>query len=405
MTNIMASADHLLTTGFGDAGWPREDRSSPFFCHGPTLVSFSGGRTSAYMLWRILCAHGGVLPDYVYVVFANTGREHEKTLRFVYEVGIRWGVRIIWVEWRPAGEIEAAFSYPDDLELTPALDKSERASRVVSRKAVRDLAKAATRFEIVGFNSADRTGKWFAELIRRKQYLPNIDMRYCTEKLKIDTMKWFMVSQGYATWFNMVGLRADEPSRVMKQVLRNEAGLDRGTSGTPLFVAGIVERVVLRFWLGRNVDPEHLTHPLPQGFDLGLRSYKGNCVDCFLKSRGKRAAIYREDPSVAEWSIQQEAVASKNSWSRKAYMARFDKAESVSDLLHAVQHSPELIPFEEGAGKEVDCTGSICAGDDTGETFDDGAIVWLRNRMNQTLTMPRPVAVLPVLRDLFEEAA
>lgn len=51
--------------------------SEPFFVTGPALISFSGGRTSAYMLWRILEAHDGTLPDDVHVTFANTGKERE----------------------------------------------------------------------------------------------------------------------------------------------------------------------------------------------------------------------------------------------------------------------------------------------------------------------------------------
>ena len=56
--------------------------SSPFRIQGPAIISFSGGRTSAYMLWRILQAHDGELPPDVHVIFANTGREMEGTLRF-----------------------------------------------------------------------------------------------------------------------------------------------------------------------------------------------------------------------------------------------------------------------------------------------------------------------------------
>ena len=74
--------------------------SDPFFLRGPALVSFSGGRTSAYMLWRILQAHGGTLPDDVVVAFANTGKEREETLRFVHECGSRWNVPIRWIEYR-----------------------------------------------------------------------------------------------------------------------------------------------------------------------------------------------------------------------------------------------------------------------------------------------------------------
>jgi hypothetical protein len=48
-------------------------RLDPFRLDGPALVSFSGGRTSAYMLRRILDANGGRLPADVHAVFANTG--------------------------------------------------------------------------------------------------------------------------------------------------------------------------------------------------------------------------------------------------------------------------------------------------------------------------------------------
>ena len=391
--------------------WPEADPASPFFCHGPTLVSFSGGRTSAYMLWRILCAHGGVLPDYVYVCFANTGREHWKTLRFVHEVGTRWKVRIIWLEWRP-GWAKVKVVYPETLKLVRHLDTEERAQRVAARRQLRDIALASSRFEIVGFNSADRDGKWFAELIRRKQVLPNMDMRYCTEKLKIDTMKHFMMTTGLPTWFNMVGLRADEPSRVVKQVIRNGQRRDRWVSGSPLFVAGVIERVVLWFWLGANRDPENLTHPLPQGFDVGIRSLWGNCLDCFLKSRGKRAQIYREDPSVADWSIEQERLASERTSIRRGYMARFDKDEAVAQLVHAVQTSPELIDWNEGADKEIDCTGDTCTIDE-GMTDADfvgpeaaATIAWLKRQMVNTLAMPRGVPAQPAaMNDLFERIA
>ena len=47
--------------------------SNPYKIEGPALISFSGGRTSGFMLYHILQAHGGTLPEDYFVVFANTG--------------------------------------------------------------------------------------------------------------------------------------------------------------------------------------------------------------------------------------------------------------------------------------------------------------------------------------------
>ena len=60
----------------------------------PSCISFSGGRTSAYMLWRFIDANDG-LPDDCIVTFANTGKEAEETLEFVRDCGKYWGVPIV----------------------------------------------------------------------------------------------------------------------------------------------------------------------------------------------------------------------------------------------------------------------------------------------------------------------
>ena len=72
----------------------------PFKITQPTCISFSGGRTSAYMLWRVLQANGGLPADTV-VCFANTGKEVEATLRFVRGCAKHWQVPIHWLEYRP----------------------------------------------------------------------------------------------------------------------------------------------------------------------------------------------------------------------------------------------------------------------------------------------------------------
>ena len=68
---------------------------------GNVLISFSGGRTSGYMLHRILEANGD-LPDRVKVLFANTGREMPRTLDFVHNIEKNWDVNITWLEYSRA---------------------------------------------------------------------------------------------------------------------------------------------------------------------------------------------------------------------------------------------------------------------------------------------------------------
>jgi len=62
------------------------------------LISFSGGRTSAYMLKKILDSKEYNEKYNFIVVFANTGKEHEGTLEFVRDCGINFGVKIHWIE-------------------------------------------------------------------------------------------------------------------------------------------------------------------------------------------------------------------------------------------------------------------------------------------------------------------
>ena len=73
--------------------------SDPFKITEPTCISFSGGRTSAYILWRVLQSNNG-LPEDAIVCFANTGKEEEATLEFVRDCGDYWNVPITWIEYQ-----------------------------------------------------------------------------------------------------------------------------------------------------------------------------------------------------------------------------------------------------------------------------------------------------------------
>lgn len=278
---------------------------NPYWMAVPTLVSFSGGRTSGYMLHEIIRSHDGKLPEGVHVVFANTGKEREETLAFVNECAVRWSVPVRWVEWR-AGDVG---------------------------------------FEEVTFETASRQGEPFSALIAQKQILPNVVMRYCTQKLKIHAMAKFMRSLGYEKWNNAVGLRYDEGHRVLKQIDRNTQAKDRWHAVMPLSKAKVTKADVMSFWAR-------------QPFNLRLHPYEGNCDLCFLKSRHKLHVIMRENPGLAAWWIEQETLYAGKT--RKPEMSQFNADRSYATIKDEVDRQT-VFPFID-AGEEFDAEcGLHCA--------------------------------------------
>lgn len=239
----------------------------PFKITEPTCISFSGGRTSAYMLWRVLQSNDGLPADCV-VCFANTGKEEEATLRFVQRCSEEWNVPIAWVEYTPHEE-------------------------------------ARQRFKVVNFETASRNGEPLEAVIRAKQYLPNPVTRFCTVETKIRTMHRYLRSQGWADgdkcWNQFVGIRADEPRRVAKIRARPSPETTRETMCLPLADANIRVEDVGEFW---SRQPFNLELPTYNG-----RTLAGNCDLCFLKPANQIFTLIQERPERATWWAKMEALA------------------------------------------------------------------------------------------------
>lgn len=257
---------------------------NPYLITEPTCISFSGGRTSAYMLYRVLEANNG-LPDCAKVVFANTGKEEEATLQFVHDCSVNWNVPITWLEYR--------------------WDE-----------------KPANRWTEVDFNSASRDGEPFAESIWQngKPYLPNSVQRICTINLKIKPIESYMASIGFDEFINFVGIRADEPRRVAK------IGIER----CPLAKDGVTKATVNAFWK-------------QQSFDLGLQqhngvTYLGNCDLCFNKGGNQIQSLIQEKPERAIWWAKMEELANGTfRKDRPSYQQMYDNAMNQKTLDFADQ--------------------------------------------------------------------
>lgn len=266
---------------------------------GNVAIAFSGGRTSAMMLHHIVEANGP-LPDRVVVSFQNTGREMPETLDFVQECGERWGVPIVWLEYRPE----------------------------------------KPRFEVVNHNSASRNGEPFAALIKKRRMLPNRVARFCTAEMKVHCLSRYLRSLGWKRHIRAIGIRADEARRIPDKPPK-----ERFTLWHPMADAGLTKRDVATFWERQPFDLR-----LP---NIGGKTPLGNCDGCFLKSEQNLAALAREHPERAAWWAQMEAKLSAQVG--KAGRAWFNQRRPMADLIDMVDRQGDWI---------FDTDGFLCQADD-----------------------------------------
>ena len=264
----------------------------------PTQISFSGGRSSAYMLNRVLDANGGI-PDGSRVVFANTGKEMPETLDFVQACSDSWGVDITWVE---LGAVTLGEPYGKGVHK----GKPRRTYETV----------------VVDYQSASRNGEPFNLLVRARKMLPNVVARFCTADLKVRRIN--DITPDCTSAF--IGIRADEQRRVVK--IHNKMS-GRRLTWCPLYLDGVTKEDVGAFWRDQSFDLQ-----LPN--DNGVTPL-GNCDLCFLKGKAKRLAIMRSRPELAQWWIDAEEEIGEQFSSRASYkelisLVDYDQADMIDEV-------------------------------------------------------------------------
>lgn len=260
---------------------------------GPACISFSGGRTSAYMLYQILQAWDGQLPDDVVVCFANTGKEMEETLRFVDRCSKEWSVPIVWVEYRNTED----------------------------------------KFEVVNFETASRDGEPFMELIRKRQFLPNPISRFCTVELKVRSIHRYLKSVGFTEFDSVIGIRADEQRRLAK--IGNQDYGKYETKTAPLGPAGVTAKIVGDFWQAQTFDLELQ--------NMNGKTMHGNCDLCFLKGANQVQSLIAENPERAIWWAKAESLVQSSGYAigqggrfrkdRPSYQQMYDFAKQQQDWI------------------------------------------------------------------------
>ena len=215
-------------------------------------VSFSGGRTSALMVKHVVEFYGKTHD--ILITFANTGCEHEETLKFVDRCDRHFGWGVVW--------LESYFNL-------------ERGKGVKSR--------------VVDFKTASRKGEPFEWYIK-KNGLPNMMNPRCTDRLKEHCMDHYthkVMGWDRGSYKTAIGIRADEIDRINP----NHKKLG--------FIYPLADLGLTKDDVGRALK----SWP----FDLGLESDAyGNCTWCWKKSLRKLMTLAVDDESLFEFPLAME---------------------------------------------------------------------------------------------------
>lgn len=264
------------------------------------LVSISGGRTSGYMAWwmnehqDVLASHLGVDEVKLVHVFANTGMEHDDTLRFLRDIDLHLQLGVVWVEG--------------------VMHHGKR--------------KSASH-RVVDFDSAYRRHQWteaehpFHAYIQ-KYGIPNIKYIGCTREMKQNAIISYMRSLGHEDFYTAIGIREDEKRRVSPSA-------DVKNILYPLVDLEPLDRDDISEWWSQY------------DWDLDIPSWQGNCVTCYKKSFQKLKRVWEETPDAFDFNVTMERLYGRvRSDQGRTFFRQSIPAEN---LVRLFRDNPEITNF------------------------------------------------------------
>jgi len=198
---------------------------------------------------------GVAVADLTYVfVFANTGLEHDDTLRFMRDTAKNFGINCIWVEGVPV--------HGEAISTQHRITDFENAYRI---------------------NQYKEDGHPFHEHIK-KYGLPNNSYMNCSRETKQNTINSYMKSIGQnekKTFYTAIGIRKDEEGRCASKPE------DRNIIYPLVDWHPVDEQHVLDFWKA-------------YAWDLAIPRHLGNCIMCYEKCDSNLERAYNDFPYAFE---------------------------------------------------------------------------------------------------------
>lgn len=257
------------------------------------VVSFSGGRTSAYLCKVMIDKFGR---DNVDFIFMDTGAEHPKTYEFIRKVNDEFGLNLVC--------LRGDFSRP---------------------------LGGGVYYNVVDINDIKQDLKPFQQMAS-KYGIPYTGGMFCTDRMKLKPFKKYCDDtygkKSYETW---LGIRADEPARVWGDNKKKSLSAFKQLSISGMsnyemsdmyaaIYSGLacvddfdisdlskelcttrllkLEKEKLCYMAAiTDFDKQDiLNYWSKMPFDLGIDEWLGNCVFCPKKSNLKLVAAQRDEP-------------------------------------------------------------------------------------------------------------
>lgn len=205
------------------------------------IVSFSGGRTSAYLAHLMKERD----PETEFI-FMDTGAEHPKTYEFIRNIAKHWKIKLTCLRVIPNPEMNKPSTY-ETLSIDQIGPDLEPWKRMLS-----------------------------------KYGHPYVGGAFCTDRMKtVPFIKYCDEHFGRGNYTTWLGMRIDEPKRTSPK-----AGIRYLAE-----ISDFEKQDVIEWWRD-------------QPFDLEIQEHLGNCVFCIKKSLQKVALATKDEPEMAAQFIQ-----------------------------------------------------------------------------------------------------
>lgn len=221
------------------------------------IVNFSGGRTSAYLVWLFeqRKKHEDIEVEYI---FCDTGAEHPATYKFINDVVEHFGIELTCLR-----------------------------TVITCEKGV------GPSYKVVKLEDCKQDLEPFLDVCR-KHGTPTVAAPLCSDRMKsIPSDKYCDEKYGRGGYLRWLGMRVDEQSRIKSteqqlDFFQKDKPISKRVKNTKYlaYISDFTKQDILAWWEN-------------QEFNLDLEEHLGNCVFCIKKGANKLALAAKDEPEMA----------------------------------------------------------------------------------------------------------